>query len=199
MELHEILKKRKSVRAYEQRPVPREVIDRVLASVLHAPSAGFTQGNEFFVIDTKEGISRFLQLTDEPLLPYTDEDRRTFPTVLVLPLADRSAYTDRYSEPDKHAFGLDDAARWPVPYWYVDAGMASMLILLAAVDEGLAAWFFGISEGEAELLAELEVPDRFKPIGAIGLGYAAPAEHIEGSSMKRKRRGVDELVHHGRW
>ena len=30
-----------------------------------------------------------------------------------------------------------------MPYWWVDAGASMMLLLLAAVDEGLAAGFLG--------------------------------------------------------
>ncbi len=52
MEFRELLKHRKSVRAYEQRPVPGDVLDRILASVRYAPSAGFTQGNEYLVLDS---------------------------------------------------------------------------------------------------------------------------------------------------
>jgi len=46
-------------------------------------------------------------------------------------------YHDRYRQPDK----LEDGQEidWPVPFWFVDAGAALMLLLLAAIDEGLAA------------------------------------------------------------
>jgi nitroreductase len=198
MELRDVFKRRKSVRAFEQRPVPRDATQRVMSSVLHAPSAGFTQGNEFLVLDTPEGIARFVELTDDASDPYTDDDRAVFPPVIVVPLANQRAYTDRYSLPDKVEFGLGDAAKWPVPYWDVDAGMASMLILLAAIDEGLAGWFFGLTDDGHDLLQAFRVPDRFKPIGAIGIGYPAP-ERVEGSGTRRPRRGADELVHYGTW
>ena len=51
---------------------------------------------------------------------------------------DVGRYRERYAESDKT--GLD---AWTVPYWWADAGAALMLILLAAVDEGLAAGFLG--------------------------------------------------------
>jgi hypothetical protein len=46
--------------------------------------------------------------------------------ILVLVLVDSTAYTARYSEPNKIEFGVDDPDQRPVPYWYVDAGMASL-------------------------------------------------------------------------
>ena len=58
-------------------------------------------------------------------------------------MSNKSAYLDRYAEPDKGWTDRDEC-RWPVPYWDVDAGMAALLMLLTAVDEGLGACFFGI-------------------------------------------------------
>ena len=80
------------------------------------------------------------------------------PTVLITPLPDARRYLDRYSQPDKIDFGMDEEANWPVRFWEIDAAMASMLILLAAVDEGLGGWFFGIAHGERELLDRFDVP-----------------------------------------
>jgi nitroreductase len=201
MDFEEILKKRKSVRAYDQRPVPREIMDRVLASVLHAPTAGFTQGNEFLLLDDPATVVEFWTITADPRDPITPEEQSVMPPALILPLSNRTAYLARYSMPDKAGFGLDQAERWPVPYWDIDAGMASMLILLAAVNEGLGAWFFGISAGERELLARFGVPEEFKPIGVIGLGYPAPSDPnaARGSARRIARRSVETLVHRNGW
>ena len=201
MDFQEILKRRKSVRAYAQRPVPRDVLDRVLASVLHAPSAGFTQGNEFLVLDKPVTVTDFWTITEDPSEPITPEEQAVLPPALILPLANRAAYLARYSAPDKITYGLDQAERWPAPYWDIDAGMASMLILLAAIDEGLGAWFFGIFASEKELLARFGVPADFKPIGVIALGYPAPSDPnaARGSSRRIARRSVEALVHRNGW
>lgn len=201
MEFREILKHRKSVRAYEHRPVTSDVLDRILASVRYAPSAGFTQGNEYLVLDSPDALADFWRLTDDPKDPIPDEMRATLPPVLILPLSNRRAYLERYSQPDKAGFGLEQAEAWPVPYWDIDAGMASMLVLLAAIDEGLAAWFFGISSGEKALLERFGVPEAFKPIGVIALGYAAATDPlaITSSAAKRRRRPTESLMHRNGW
>jgi nitroreductase len=201
VDFQELLKRRKSVRAYDPRPVPREIMDRVLVSVLHAPTAGFTQGNEFLVLDDPAAVAEFWTITEDPNDPMTPEDRLIAPPALILPLSNRSAYLARYSQPDKAGFGLDQAERWPVPYWDIDAGMASMLILLAAVNEGLGAWFFGIFAGEKELLARFDVPEAFKPIGVIGLGYPAPSDPnaLRGSARRIRRRPIEALIHRNGW
>jgi nitroreductase len=201
VDFQELLKRRKSVRAYDQRPVPREALDRVLASVLHAPTAGFTQGNEFLVLNDPAAVAEFWAITDDPADSLSPEQRAVLPPALILPLSNRAAYLTRYSMPDKAGYGLDQAERWPVPYWDIDAGMASMLILLAAVNEGLGAWFFGIFAGECEMLARFGVPDEFKPIGVIGLGYSVPSDPnvARGSARRIARRSVEALVHRNGW
>jgi nitroreductase len=201
MEFRDVLKRRKSVRAYEQRPVPADVLDRILAVVRYAPSAGFTQGNEYLVLDTPEALEAFWRLTDDPKDPIPDEMRLALPPALILPLSNRRAYLDRYSQPDKAGFGLEQAENWPVPFWDIDAGMASMLVLLAAIDEGLAAWFFGISSGEKALLEHFNVPDAFKPIGVIALGYPAAADPfaLTSSAARVRRRPTESLMHRNGW
>lgn len=201
MEFRDVLKRRKSVRAYEQRPVPADVLNRILAVVRYAPSAGFTQGNEYLVLDTPETLAVFWSLTDDPKDPVPDEMRLALPPVLILPLSNRRAYLDRYSQPDKAGFGLEQAENWPVPYWDIDAGMASMLVQLAAIDEGLAAWFFGISSGEKALLEHFGVPDAFKPIGVIALGYPAASDPLAltSSAARVRRRPTESLMHRNGW
>jgi nitroreductase len=201
VEFSEILRRRKMVRSFARRPVPADVLDRVLSVVVHAPSAGYTQGNEYLVLDDPAAVEDFFRITDDPDDPMYADQADTLPPVVVLPLANKRAYLDRYGEPDKAAYGLGDEARWPVPYWDVDAGMASMLLLCAAIDEGLGAWFSGIFANEAEMLARFGVPDGFRPIGFVGIGYplADDVASATASARRRPRRDVSELLHRNEW
>ncbi len=62
--------------------------------------------------------------------------------LLIVPHANKGAYLDRYAQPDKGLERSEDS--WPAPYWDIDVGFASLLILLSCVDEGLGACFFGL-------------------------------------------------------
>ena len=120
---------------------------------------------------------------------------------MIVPLSSEAAYVGRYAEPDK-GWADADAARWPVPYWHVDAGMASLLALLTAVDEGLGAAFFGVpAAGIGPLREAFGVPDEYAPVGAIAVGRPAPPSEpaAAGSPSRRRRRPLDEVVHRGRW
>ena len=196
MELRDVIRKRKMVRAYEERPLPAGVLDRVLESALRGPSAGFSQGFEFLVLEGKEQTSRYWAATldrdHEHPFPWPDLLKAP---ALVVCLSHKMAYLRRYAEPDKGWTDMDEA-RWPVPYWDIDTGMAAMLMLLTAVDEGLGACFFGAPrEAVRDAFA---IPEEYTPIGTIALGYAAPHDRPS-RSVAGRRRPASAVVHRGRW
>ena len=198
MELKDAIRRRRMVRSFTGEPLAAGVLDRLLAAASRAPSAGFTQGWAFVVLEGA-GTERFWDHT----LPPAERASFRWPGLLrapaiVLPLASKQAYLDRYAEADKAGAGLHDETRWPVPYWDVDCAFATMLLLLAAVDEGLGGLFFGIFRNERELLASLGVPDRYRPIGAVALGHPA-GDDRPSPSLARGRRPLEEIVHRGGW
>jgi nitroreductase len=199
MEFQELVHKRRMVRHFKPDPVPREVLLRVLEVARHAPSAGFSQGFDFIVLDEPKQLEAFWALTENPEFPYEAEEMAARPPCIVLPISNRPAYLERYSRPDKKRFGLQKADAWPVPYWDVDTGMAVMLVLLAAVEEELGALFFGLSWGAERLMQDLGVPEGCRPIGAVSIGYQMAGAPKVGSAFSLRRRPLESMVHFGRW
>ncbi|MGY2002893.1 nitroreductase family protein [Blastococcus sp. SYSU DS1024] len=204
MEFADVVRRRRMMRDYDpDRPVPPEVRERLLEHAIRAPSAGFSQGWAFLVLETAEERDRFWSATaPTPTQPGGAPDgwltRMRRAPLLVVPLANKAAYLDRYAEPDKGWTDRDEA-RWPVPYWDVDAGMAALLMLLTAVDEGLGACFFGVPGERVEAFrAAFGVPAEYRPVGCVSVGYPG-GEDRRSPSLRRGRRGVDEVVHRGRW
>ena len=197
MELREVVRRRRMVRHFDPCPLPAEVLDRILHSATRAPSAGFSQGLDLVVLEGPEAVRGFWRATADPRFatPYSTAE----PPVIVLVLSDKQAYLDRYRAPDKAGLGMDVEAGWPVPYWDMDAAMAVMLMLLAAVDEGIGAWWFGVFHGAGALLAELGVPEGRRLAGAVALGRPAADDRPTGSARTRPRRPLDQVVHRGRW
>ncbi|WP_106540104.1 nitroreductase family protein [Haloactinopolyspora alba] len=198
MEFAEAVRRRRMVRNYREEPVPPDVIDRVLEHALHAPSAGFSQGWAFLRLDTTDDVARFWRACTPPGMgaDQWSAGLRRAPVVLV-PMSCKRAYLDRYAEPDKGWTDRDES-RWPVPYWDVDTGMAALLMLLTAVDEGLGACFFGIPPQRLDAFrSEFGVPGDHTPIGAITIGYRA--QDRRSPSLRRGRRSLTEVVHHGHW
>ncbi len=201
MEFRDVIRRRRMVREFQPQPIPEAVLTRVLEVARHAPSAGFSQGFEFVVLNQPEQIEWFYKTTNDPTdpEPYPGRDAGAAPSCIVLPYANKRAYLDRYSQPDKIAFGMDREENWPVPFWTVDTAMAILMILLAAVDEGLGAWYFGITVGDEELKHELGVPAECQMLGPIALGYKSPNDKPRGSVFSRRRRTFEDMFHFGHW
>jgi nitroreductase len=187
------------VREFDQRPLEPELLDQILESARHAPSAGFSQGFDFVVLEKTDLVTRFWQMTDDPQFPNPPDFAATAATVIVLPLANKAAYLQRYSLPDKIAYGMNDEANWPVKFWETDTAMAIMLILLAATDLGVGALYFGITHGEEDLLRELGVPRGHQLLGVIGLGHRATDEVVDLTRFKKRRRQFNDMVHRNGW
>jgi nitroreductase len=189
------------IRSFRPDSVDPDVLDRILASVIHAPSAGFSQGTEMLVLTDSDAVAAFWELNEQPEFPTPPEYIPIRPPVVVVVLSNPDAYTERYAAPDKIAFGLDQAANWAVPYWDVDAGMATMLMLLAVVEEGLGAFFAGLVDDGRRTLDHFGVPGNFRAIGCLGLGHPMGEDIASSgsSAFTRRRRPIGELVHSNHW
>jgi nitroreductase len=197
MEFQSVVRHRRMVRRFVDRSVAPEVLGRILDNATRAPSAGFSQGWAFVVLEGDDR-RRFWEAV-RPDAPFDPSPGSLHAAgAVVLPLAHKQAYLDRYSMPDKERFGLGDETRWPVPYWLVDVAFATQSLLLSAVDAGLGALFFGIFTGEAELLQSLGVPDGYRPIGAVAVGHPLPGERST-PSLRTGRRPRAQVIHHGGW
>jgi nitroreductase len=203
VEFAEVVRRRRMVRSYTDEPVDPAVVERALAHATRAPSAGFSQGWAFVVLDRPEDVRRFWAASTDTV---DDPDRwlagMMRAPVVIVPCSVKAAYLDRYAEPDK---GWTDRAekRWPMPFWDLDTAMATLLILQTATDAGLGACFFGIvPDREQDVRRALGLPDSGDPhpIGAITLGHPAPrSTGAAGSAGRRRRTPWTEVAHRGRF
>jgi nitroreductase len=196
MELTAAIRKRRMIRNFTEEPVDPAAIDRILDLARRAPSAGYTQGQSFIVV-TDPAMRRAVAaccMEDEYVSGGFDPFISKAP-VHVLVCTSERAYHDRYQQADKvNEDGSE--IEWPVPYWHVDAGCAAMIVLLAAVDEGLGAGFAGVIDHQA-LRSLLGIPDTVTAIGVIPIGHPAP--DVPSPSLKRGRKHIETVVHRERW
>ena len=199
MEFQDVVRRRRMVRDFSDEPVDRAVIEHLVANATRIPSAGFSQGFAFVVL-TEPGQRRlFWETTSGPEWRGESESvPLTRAPAVIVPLAHKQAYLDRYALPDKAHTPLSREEHWPAPYWDIDTGFGVMLILLTAVDLGLGALFFGIFQGEEALMRALGVPGGYRPIGAIAVGHPTAGEQSR-PTLPTGRRQLDAVVRWERW
>ncbi|KGN33224.1 nitroreductase [Knoellia sinensis KCTC 19936] len=198
MDLIDVVTRRRMVRRFDPaRDVPLDSVQQLVRLAQRAPSAGHTQGWDVLALTDPGDRGRFWEASRE-----TDETSAWMrgvsaaPVLMVL-LSDRTAYLDRYAEPDK---GWTDRSleRWPIPYWDTDTAMAAMIILLGAENAGIGALFFGVPAARHEAVkAAYAVPPDRRIVGVIALGHEA--ERVTSPSLKRGRRPLRDVLHHGRF
>src|ERR1700712_4239343 len=196
MEFQEVVRRRRMVRHYTEDPVHPAIVHRALVNATRAPSAGFSQGWGFLLLDTPEDVRGFWTATADEL-DDPDPWRRGMmrAPVLVIPCSSKEAYLRRYAEPDK-GWTDEDEKRWPVPFWHMDTAMASLLILQTAVDAGLGGCFFGIApESGAAGRRESWTPEVFARAGPISPGHPAAPPGAAGSPSRRPRKAATEVLH----
>lgn len=187
------------MRSYTDEPVDREAVERIVARGRKAPSGGFSQGVRMVVVTAEETRREIARLANEDYYVERGGERWiSAAPVHIVVAAREESYHERYRSADKLQ---DDGTEieWRVPWWWVDAGKAVMLLLLAAVDEGLGAGLFGLLGDDNDRLRDLlGMPDDLEIVGVVTVGHAAP--ETNGSSRRKfPWKPLDEVVRWEHW
>ena len=156
MEFKDILGKRRSIRKFDGRPVPREVVERLVAAGLAAPSSRNSRSTRFLIVDDPAVIARMSAMRD-----YGAAFMKGAPLAVVV---------------------LGDVSKTDL--WRENAAIAATIVQLACVDEGLASCWVHIDgrprrkeEPDGEQAADflrgfLPVSEGCEPLCAIAIGYS---------------------------
>ena len=202
MDFRELLPKRRMVRHYTGEPVSLEAVQRIAATVRRAPSGGYSQGQRLLVVTEEAGRAEIARILGEAGWT-TPDDREPWlesAPVHMLVCTREADYHDRYLKPDKLQEG--EEIEWPVPFWFVDAGAALMLVLLAAIDEGLAAGVSGVPrDAAAALRLSFGIPEEVEIVALVTIGAPAPDPGWSAVTSRKtqRRRAPDEVVRWERW
>ena len=189
------------VRAYDPEPIARETLERIVGTIRRCPSAGFSQGQRLVVVTDAATRKRIGDAAVEEYYVQQGFGRWISGAPALIAVCTREEdYHERYRQPDKLSEG--EEIEWPVPYWHVDAGKAAMLILLAAIDEGLAAGVFGVDGSRVAAVREvLGLPDDVALVEIVTLGKPGPDDPSDRLSSRgtRPRKPLEELIRWERW
>lgn len=182
MELHRVLASRRSRRAFADRPVEREKIERMIEAARWSPSSGNRQPWRFVIVE-KADPSRSAV---EEALNRGNAWARKAPVLIV--------------SGARRADGTVEEAR---EYFHHDTGLATMALVLRGVDQGLLVHPM-VGWKEALLRAALSLPDDFCPIAVTAVGYAGRHEDLDDETRKkderpRVRKEPGEIAFSGKW
>jgi len=171
METWDAIRARRNVRAYEDRPIAADHLDRIMEAARRSPSSTNQQAWDFVVVTERDRLRELATVWR-----WASHVGTSAATVaLVMPASD---------DPD---------ARETFQY---DLGQATMSIMLAAADLGIGSCHASV--GDQALARELlGLPeDRECPL-LVSLGY--PADRPLEPMARPNRRPFDDVVHRERW
>jgi nitroreductase len=168
MEFDEVVKKRRSVRAYSQREVPRESIEGILRCADEAPTAGNHQPFHVLVVTDGQQRSALARAC------FGQAFIESAPVALVF-----------FKDPERSV--AEYGARGDSLFALQDTTIACAYAQLGATDLGLATCWVGAFV-EAEINALLGAPSHLTPVAILSLGYAAE------DPARPPRRGLSQLV-----
>ncbi len=170
MELYEAIRLRRSVRSYENRPVEKEKLERVLEAARLAPSARNMQEWRFVVACERA--------TREALRDAANNQAFVAEApVVIAGCAARSDHVMRCGQPS----------------YAIDVAIATAHLVQAAAAEGLGTCWIGAFD-EPDVRRILEIPPGIRVVELITLGYPADA-----SPVSKSRLPLREIVHWERW
>lgn len=172
MEFFEVLQARRSVRAYERKPIEEEKLHKILEAINSAPSAGNLQAYEVVLVRDREQIRQLARASHDQTFI---EDASVVLVFVANPL--RNSHT--YGQRGEHLYCMQDAT------------IACTIAHLAATALGLSACWIGAFDDDA--VAKIVGAEPPLQVAAI-LPIAYPAEH----PPARPRRPLDDLIHEGR-
>jgi nitroreductase len=169
MEFFDVIRARRSTRAFTAQPIARKQLQAILDAANRAPSAGNLQAYEIYAVTNRATLDALVRAS------LNQEFIAEAPIALVF-CAHPARSMKRYCE------------RGTSLYCVQDATIACAYAQLAATALGLASVWVGAFDDDA-VRAAIGVGDDLRPIAILPIGYAG--EQPEASS----RRALAELVH----
>ncbi len=198
MEFDLLLRKRRNVYGFQDRPVPEAVLDKILENARHVPSAGFTQDFDLVVVRDPQKKGKLAEAAREQEYAGLEGVVAQFiekaPVVVVL-CGNKPRFESKYGSP------AEKNAR--LPWWLIDSAFSSLALILSAFQEGLAASFIGaIDDGMVVKTLNLPADGSIIPLAIIPIGYKHPAEQRFGAETKRRVQALrisTNQIHWDEW
>jgi nitroreductase len=169
MEFVDVIRERRSTRAYRETPVERETLLRVLDAGRLAPSARNEQGWKFVAVQNRDKIEKLYHACNEE--GFVKEA-----PVIIAACGTNPDYIMRCGQ----------------PAYTIDVSIALTHIMLRAADLGLGSCWLG-AFNEKKVKEVLDIPDKVRVVALLTLGYS------KFQPQQKSRKQFDEVVCFDRW
>jgi len=169
MDYFALIQARRSVRTFAAKPVPEELLSRILQAANAAPSAGDLQAYDIYVARKAEHRKKLAEAA------LWQDFVAAAPVVLVF-CANPTHNQARYGERGRKLYAVQDAT------------IACTFAMLAATAVGLASVWVGAFRDD-QVQRAIGVPENLQPVALLPVGYAAE------SPEPTPRRALKRLVH----
>ena len=192
------MRRRRNVYGFQPKPIPDEILIAGLEDATHVPSAGFTQDFEFIVVrdaETRKQLANAGHQSEYVTEGRSKSDFISTAPVIVVPCGNKKRFEQKYGRAEENA---------RLPWWLIDAGFASLALILSAFEHGLAASFLGVLDDEKVVkILNLPIDGSIVPLSLVPIGYKDALEEglWKQRSLKtaRKRRQLEDVVHWNKW
>ncbi len=174
MDFYELARTRQSDRKYADKPIPREVTERILEAARLAPSATNSQPWKFVAVDDPEIKKEIASALTSPLIPTMNQFAHTAPVLIVI-----------VEEPANASARIGNLLK-KRHFAHMDLGIAASYITLAATQEGLGSCIMGWLN-EQKIRKVLGIPGSRTVALVIALGYSTD------DKKEKKRKALDKV------
>ncbi|MFH1222593.1 MAG: nitroreductase family protein [Candidatus Micrarchaeota archaeon] len=168
MDFYSVLKQRHSIRSFQEKTVEKEVIEKILAACILAPSAGNLQSYKIFV-------TRSPSVKESLAIAADGQECLEQAAFVLIFCANQKKASTKYKERGFELYSIQDAT------------IAAAYAQLAATAEGLASVWIG-SFDSLEVSRIIDLPPYHIPVALIPIGYPAESPSI------RERQPITKVV-----
>jgi len=171
----ETIKNRRSIRRFEDREIPEDLLNNLYTAVQWAPSWANTQCWELVVVKD-ESIKKQLE---ECMAPKNPATRVVGNAPVVIAVCAKNNQAGYYNGAVSTKYG---------DWFMYDLGIATQNLCLAAHDQGLATVIVGLFDHD-KASEILKVPDNYSLVTLIPVGFPAK------DPSAPKRKPIEEIIH----
>jgi 5,6-dimethylbenzimidazole synthase len=201
--LYKAIYTRRDIRTFLDKPVPKDLILKILQAAHHGPSVGFMQPWNFILVTGEETKERLAWAADKErralAIHYEDQKQEQFLSLKVEGIMQAPLTICVTCDPTRggsHVLGRNSIPETDV----MSTACAIQNMWLAACVEGLAlGWVSFYKKNDVRDI--LNIPPHIDPVALLSVGYTDryPEKPILETSNWEKRRDLQDLIYHGHW